>query len=192
MRIRPAVAVVAVLALAGCTSAGGENSPDVPPLVSVSTTPTETPSETPSATPSGPATAKVADTLCVRMDQALVQSTLAVPVVTIQPKAVPAEIGLPSYDLCELALSTSPSGPVLRVGVSVLPATKADLSAAQKAYAATKGEPAKPIAVGQGGYVTSRFAVFLFDTRLIKVAGPAATPTKYVALAQRRPGRLPG
>jgi hypothetical protein len=193
MRIRPVAALLAVfglLALAGCSSIGNETAPNVPPLVSVSTTPTETPSETPTATPSDPA--KVADTLCVRMNQTLVQTTLAAPVVTIQPTAVPAEIGLPTYDLCELALSTSPTGPVLRLGVSALPATKADLTAAQKAYAATKGQPSQPIAVGQGGFVTSKFAVFLLNDRLYKVEGPAATPTKYVALAQEAARQAPG
>jgi hypothetical protein len=118
------------------------------------------------------------------MDQALVQATLAVPVVRIQPKAVPAEIGLPSFDICQLALSAKSTGPVLRLGASVLPATRAELTAAQQAYAATKAEPARAIAVGQGGYGTSKFAVFLLGTHLYKVEGPAATPTKYVVLAQ--------
>ncbi|MEV6283343.1 hypothetical protein [Kribbella sp. NPDC051770] len=187
MRTRPVTSIAAVAGLLVLTACGGgsnETAPDVPPLVSVSTTPTETPSETPSETPGVPPTAKVADTLCVRMDQALVQATLAVPVVTIEPKAVPAEIGLPSYDICQLALSAAPSGPALRLGVSVLTATKSDLAAAQAAYAATKGEPARPIAVGQGGFGTSKLAVFLLGNRLFKVEGPAATPTKYVVLAQ--------
>lgn len=145
MRIRPLALVVAgVLVLAGCGAPGAEDAPNVPPLVSVSTTPTETPSETPSQTPSGPPTSKVADTLCVRMDQTLVQTTLAVPVVQIQPKGVPAGFGLPTYDVCQLGLSTSPSGPVLRVGISVLPATPATLAAARKAYDATKAELRSP------------------------------------------------
>jgi hypothetical protein len=126
------------------------------------------------------------------MDQPLVQQTLAAPVVTIQEKPVPADIGIPTYDICQLALSTSPTGPVLKVGTSVLPATKADLGAAQKAYAATRGEPAKTIAVGQGGYGTSRFAVFLLSGRLYKVEGPAAAPAKYVALAQEAARQAPG
>ncbi|ONI67272.1 hypothetical protein BWI15_29420 [Kribbella sp. ALI-6-A] len=185
MRVSVTVtAATAVLILAGCGGGSGESAPNVPPLVSVSTTPTETASETPSETPSPPPTAKVADTLCVRMNQSLVRTTLAVPVVTIQPKAVPAEIGLPSFDICQLALSTNPSGPVLRLGVSVLPSTKADLSAARQAYVATKGEPPRTLAAGQGGYVTSKFAVFLLGNRLFKVEGPAATQTKYVVLAQ--------
>jgi hypothetical protein len=193
MRIRPVVAALSVMGLtllSGCGGSGNETAPNVPPLQSVPTTPTETPTETPSATPSGPA--KVADTICVRMDQPLVQRTLAAPVVTIQEKPVPADIGIPTYDICQLALSTSPTGPVLKVGTSVLPATKADLAAAQKAYAATRGEPAKPIAVGQGGYGTSRFAVFLLTGRLYKVEGPAATPAKYVALAQDAARQAPG
>ena len=126
------------------------------------------------------------------MDQSLVQSTLAVPVVQIQPKAIPAEFGLPTYDVCQLGLSTSPNGPVLRVGVSVLPATKATLAATQKAYAATKGEKAKPVVVGEGGYGTSTFVVFLLDGRLYKVSGPPATLAKYVALGQEVVRQAPG
>lgn len=193
MRIRRVlVAGLAVAALAGCGGPGQETAPNVPPLVSVSTPPTETPSETPSATPSGPATSKVADTLCVRMDQTLVQSTLAVPVVRIQPEEIPAEFGLPTYDVCQLGLSASPSGPYLRVGISVLPATKATLTATQRAYAATKRQPAKPAAVGEGGFGTSTFVVFLLNGRLYKVSGPSATLAKYVLLGQEVARQAPG
>ncbi|TWD81161.1 hypothetical protein FB561_2265 [Kribbella amoyensis] len=195
MRIRPVAAsstVLALAALAGCGGGGNESAPDVPPLVSVSTTPTESPSATPTETPGTPPTAKVADTLCVRMDQTFVQATLAAPVVTIQPKAVPAEIGLPSYDLCQLALSTSPTGPVLKVGTSVLTATKGELAAAKKAYDATRGEPSKLVSVGQGGFGTSRFVVFLLGTRMIKVEGPPATSAKYVALGLEAARQAPG
>jgi hypothetical protein len=190
MRIRPVVLVVALLAVAGCGGPGNETAPNVPPLVSVSTTPTETPSETPS--PSTPPTAKVADTLCVRMDQPLVQSTLGTPVVTLQTKAAPADFGLPTYDVCQFGLSTSPNGPMLRVGVSVLPATKATLTGAQKAYAATKAEPAKPAVVGEGGFGTSTFVVFLLSGRLYKVSGPTATLAKYVVLGQEVVRQAPG
>ncbi len=188
MRIRPVLLVV-LLALAGCGGPGEESAPNVPPLVSVSTTPTETPSPTPSDSPSSPATSKVADTLCVRMDQQLVQSTLAVPVVQIQPKPVPADFGLPTYDVCRLSLSTSPSGPVLTVGISVLPATKATLAAAQKSYAASKPKTA---VVGEGGFGTSTFVVFLLNGRLYKVSGPPATPSKYVVLGQEVVRQAPG
>jgi hypothetical protein len=191
MRIRPVLLVV-LLAVAGCGGPGNESAPNVPPLVSVSTTPTETPSPTPSGTPSTPATSKVADTLCVRVDQQLVQSTLAVPVVQIQPKPVPAEFGLPTYDVCQLGLSTSPSGPVLRVGVSVLAATKATLAAAQKSYAASKGEPVKAAVVGEGGFGTSTFVVFLLNGRLYKISGPRATVAKYVVLGQEVVRQAPG
>ncbi|MEI8408052.1 MULTISPECIES: hypothetical protein [unclassified Kribbella] len=189
MRIRPVMLVV-LLALAGCGGPGNETAPNVPPLVSVSTTPTETPSETPS--PSTPPTAKVAETLCVRMDQPLVQSTLGVPVVTLQTKAPPADLGLPTYDVCQFGLSTSPNGPVLRVGVSVLPATKVTLTGAQKIYAASKGEPAKPAVVGEGGFGTSTFVVFLLSGRLYKVSGPPATLAKYVVLGQEVVRQAPG
>jgi hypothetical protein len=185
MRTRSVVAVLGSTALlAGCGGPGGETAPSVPPLVSVSTTPTETPSPTPTETPSTPPTSKVADTLCVRMNQTLVQSTLGVPVVRIHPTPVPAEFGFPTYDQCQLELSRTPSGPVLRVGTSVYYATPADLAAARKAYDATKGEPAKPVTVGQGGFGTSRFVVFLVDGKLRKVSGPPATLAKYVVLAQ--------
>ncbi|TCO17728.1 hypothetical protein EV652_117181 [Kribbella steppae] len=190
MRIRPVVLVVALLAVAGCGGPGTETAPNVPPLVSVSTTPTETPSETPS--PSTPPTAKVAETLCVRMDQPLVQSTLGTPVVTLQTKPAPADFGLPTYDVCQFGLSTSPNGPVLRVGISVLPATKATLASAQKTYAATKGEPAKPAVVGEGGFGTSTFVVFLLNGRLYKVSGPPATLAKYVVLGQEVVRQAPG
>jgi hypothetical protein len=182
--------LVVLLALAGCGGPGNETAPNVPPLVSVSTTPTETPSETPS--PSTPPTAKVAETLCVRMDQPLVQSTLGVPVVTLQTKSPPADFGLPTYDVCQFGLSTSPNGPLLRVGVSVLPATKATLTGAQKIYAASKGEPAKPAVVGEGGFGTSTFVVFLLSGRLYKVSGPPATLAKYVVLGQEVVRQAPG
>ena len=184
MRIRRGlIAGLAAVLLAGCGGHGQEDAPSAPPLVSVSTEPTSpTPSATPSETPSGPATSKVAETLCVRMDPDLVQSTLA----------LPADFGIPTYDVCQLSLSTSPSGPVLNVGVSVLPATKATLAATQKAYAATKGEKALPVVVGEGGFGTSTFVVFLLDGKLYKVAGPKATPAKYVALAREVARQAPG
>jgi len=191
MRMRSVVGLLGVAALmAGCSGPGNEDAPNVPPLVSVPTT--ETPTPTPTPTPTEPATSKVADTLCTRVDQTLVQTTLGVPVVEIQPKQVPADFGLPTYDVCQLGLSTSPTGPVLRMGVSVLPATKTELVAAQKAYAATKAEPAKPVALGQGGFGTSRFVVFLLNGRLVKVSGPAATLAKYVVLGQEAIRQAPG
>lgn len=185
MRIRSAAALVGVLALAGCGTSSNETAPNVPPLVSVST-PVQSPTPTLSETPSGPPSSTVADTLCTRADQTLVRTTLAAPVVQVQSKAVPAEIGLPTYDVCELNLSTNPSGPVLRMGVSVLPATKAELTAAQRSYDATRGklEASKPAAVGQGGFGTSRLVVFLFGGKLLKVSGPPATLAKYVVLAE--------
>lgn len=190
MRIRQVVLAASLLAAAGCGGPGDETAPNVPPLVSVSTTPTETPSPTPS--PGTPPTAKVAETLCVRMDQPLVQATLGTPVVTLQTKAAPADFGLPTYDVCQFGLSTSPNGPVLRVGISVLPATKATLTGAQKAYAAMKGEPAKPAVVGAGGFGTSTFVVFLLNGRLYKVSGPPATLAKYVVLGQEVVRQAPG
>jgi hypothetical protein len=180
---RALAAGLAVVLLAGCGGAEQETAPNVPPLVSVSSPPTSaTPSATPSQTPSEPA--KVADTLCVRMDPALVQSTLAAPVANIQAKNPPAEFGIPTYDVCQFALSTSPNGPALRVGVSVLPATKATLAATQKEYAAQPREPVKPAAVGEGGYGTSYFLVFLLGGKLYKLSGPRATLAKYVVLGQ--------
>lgn len=186
MRIRRVVAVGLVVALAGCSSPGQEDAPSAPPLVPISTPPV---TETPSETPSTPATAKVADTLCVRMNQPLVQTTLGVPVVSIQPETLPAEFGLPTYDVCRLGLSAGPNGPVLTVGSSVLPATAATLAAARKAYAATKAQPVK---VGSGGFGTSTFVVFLLNDRLYKLSGPKATLAKYVVLAQDVVRQVPG
>ncbi|GAA0570562.1 hypothetical protein HPO96_33210 [Kribbella sandramycini] len=155
----------------------------MPPLVSVPTTPSLTPTETPSTPPS----AKVADTLCVRMDQALVQSTLAVPLVEIQPKPMPAEFGVPiTYDVCQLQLSQLPNGPVLRVGVSLQLATKTTLAQQQKAL---KGQAA---VVGEGGFGNATSVVFLFQGRLYKVAGPKATLAQYVVLAQDVVRQIPG
>ncbi|TDC22563.1 hypothetical protein [Kribbella albertanoniae] len=121
------------------------------------------------------------------MDQTLVQTTLAAPVVQIQPQTFPADFGVPAtYDICQLGLSATPNGPVLRVGVSVEAATKTTLGAAQKA---TKG--AKPAIVGANsfgtrapGFGTDTFVVFLSGGRLYKVAGPKATLAKYVVLAE--------
>ncbi len=192
MRIRSVVALLGSGALlVGCSSPGGEDAPSVPPLVPLSTA-TESPTPTPSETPSTPPVSKVADTLCSRMDQNLVQSTLAVPAVQIQTKTPPAEFGIPTYDVCQLGLSTSSSGPVLRIGISVLPATPATLAAARKAYDATKGEPAKPVALGQGGFATSKFALFLLDAKLLKISGPAATVAKYTVLGQEVVRQAPG
>ena len=66
----------------------------------------------------------------------------------------------------------------------MLPATPATLAAARKAYDATKGEPAKPVTLGEGGFATSKFALFLLDGKLLKVSGPAATVGKYAVLGQ--------
>jgi hypothetical protein len=181
---------LAVVLLAGCSGPGQENAPSAPPLVSVSQTPSETPSETPSVTPSSGS--KLAETLCVRMDAALVKSTLAVPVANIQPETPPVDFGIPTYDVCQLTLSTAANGPVLKVETSVLPATKATLAATQKAYAATKKEPAKPALLGDGGYGTSTFVVFLLDGRLYRITGPKATLAKYVVLGQDAVNQAPG
>ena len=48
-------------------------------------------------------------------------------------------------------------------------------------FPATKGEPAKPAVVGEGGFGTSTFVVFLLQGRLYKLSGPPATLAKYVA-----------
>ncbi|MER7245996.1 hypothetical protein [Kribbella sp. NPDC000426] len=191
MRIRRVVTAGLVAALlAGCSGPGQEDAPSAPPLVSVSQTPSETPSDTPSATPS--TGSKLAETLCVRMDSALVMSTLGLPVANIQPETPPVDFGLPTYDVCQLTLSTASNGPVLKVETSVLPATKATLAATQRAYAATKKEPAKPALLGDGGYGTSTFVVFLLNGRLYKITGPKATLAKYVVLGQDAIAQAPG
>lgn len=46
--------------------------------------------------------------------------------------------------------------------------------------------------VGEGGYGTSTFVVFLLDGKLYKIAGPKATPAKYVVLAQEVVRQVPG
>ncbi|MEU8226976.1 hypothetical protein [Kribbella sp. NPDC048915] len=182
MRIRRATIVPAVtvaVLLAGCSGPSGEAAP--------STSPSESPSASPSVgTPSvpTPSAAKVADTVCVRMDPDLVQATLGTPVANIQPKNPPAEVGLPTYDVCQFTLAAGANGPVLRVGVSVLPATPATLAASRKADLSRQREPIVPVALGQGGYGTSTSLVFLLDGRLYKLTGPQATPAKYVVLGR--------
>ncbi|MFF0266661.1 hypothetical protein [Kribbella sp. NPDC004536] len=170
---------LAVVLLAGCGGPGQETAPSVPPLVSVSSL--DTPSATPSDTPTPTASATPAETVCMKLDQELVRTTLAVPAVDVQTKATPTDFGIPTYDVCQLTLSNFPNGPVLNVETSVLPATAATLAATQKAY---KGEPVKPVVVGDGGYGASTFVVFLVGGKLYKVAGPKATLAKYVVLAQ--------
>jgi hypothetical protein len=178
---------LAVVLLAGCGGHGQETAPSVPPLVSVSSL--DTPSATPSDTPSPTASATAADTLCLRIDQTLVRTTLGVPAVVLRSTTPPADFGVPTYDVCQLSLSTSPNGPMLNVETSVLPATAATLAATQKAY---KGEPVKPAVVGEGGYGASTFVVFLAGGRLYKLAGPKATLAKYVVLAQEVVGQIAG
>ncbi|MFC0627595.1 hypothetical protein [Kribbella deserti] len=193
MRIRVAVAaLVLVVPLAGCGS-GNEAGPTPTPSPSAAVTPSESPSGTPSETPSAP-TAKVADTLCVRIDQTLVQRTLDVSSVAIQTKPLPAELGLPTYDVCELQLGTGTPGGNLRIGVSVRPAKLTDLAASRATYNATRGsaEVAKDVIAGDGGFGTSRFVVVLDENRLVKVSGPAAKIEKYAALAAATLQNLPG
>lgn len=173
---------LAVVLLAGCGGHGQETAPSVAPLVSVSGF--DTPSATPSDTPSPTASATPAETVCTQIDETLVRTTLAVPVVKIERQNPPAELDIPSYDVCQLSLSTASNGPVLRIGVSVLQATAATLAAARKAYTAHKREPAVTANVGAGGYGTSQFVVFLLDGRLYKISGPQATLAKYVVLGQ--------
>jgi hypothetical protein len=176
MRIRRGLAVVL---LAGCSGPGQENAPSAPPLVSVSSP--DTPSVTPSDTPTPSASAAPAETVCLRMNQELVRTTLAVPAVDIQTKTPPTDFGIPTFDVCQLTLSNVPNGPVLSIETSVLPATAATLAASQKA---SKGEPVKPAVVGEGGYGASTFVVFLLGGKLYRIAGPKATLAKYVVLAQ--------
>ncbi|GAA3145802.1 hypothetical protein JOF29_005558 [Kribbella aluminosa] len=181
---------LAVVLLAGCGGHGQETAPSVPPLVSVSGF--DTPSATPSDTPSPTASATPADTVCLRIDETLVRTTLAVPVVRIQRENPPAELDIPAYDVCQLSLGTTANGPVLRIGVSVLQATAATLAAARKVYAAHGREPAVTANLGEGGYGTSTFVVFLLDGRLYKISGPRATLAKYVVLGQEVARQAPG
>jgi hypothetical protein len=192
MRIKVAALVVG-LGIVGLLILGGplsscdavnEVAPSVPPLTSVppaSETPSAAPSETPSAQP--------VETLCGRVDQALIQRTLAVRTVQPEPDPTPAEIGLPSYDACTLRLGGAAP---LRFGVSVLPATTTDLATSRRSYDAGPLEPSQPARVGQGGYGTSRFVVFLAGGRLVKISGPPATLPKYVTLARDAAAQLPG
>lgn len=191
-----ALVIIGLLIISGPMSScepDAEVAPSVPPLTSVPTTtaPSETPSETPSSTPSETTPAAPVETLCGRVDQALIQRTLAVRSVQVDPGPTPAEIGLPSYDVCTLRLGGAAP---LRMGVSVFPATTAGLVASKKAYDAGRGplEPSKPAVVGQGGYGTSQFVVFLAGDRLVKLAGPPATLPKYLALARDAAAQLAG
>jgi len=196
MHIRPAALLASaalVVLLAACETV---NEVGPSPSVTPSTPSTPAPSGTPSATPSGPPTAKVADTLCVRIDQTLVRQTLAVPSVAMEPEDIPAEVGLPTYDDCGLQLGTATPGRTvpLRIGVSVLPGTAAGLATARQVYDARRGglEASKPVTGGLGGFGTSRFAVRLGNGRLVKVSGPPATIQKYAALAAAAVREVPG
>ncbi|HZX07015.1 hypothetical protein [Kribbella sp.] len=173
---------IALVLLAGCGGHGQETAPSVPPLVSVSGL--DTPSATPSDTPSPTASATPAETLCTLVDDNLVRTTLGVPAVRVDRRDLPAELDIPAYDVCQLNLGATADGPVLRIGVSVLQATTATLAAARKAYTAHGREPAVTANLGQGGYGTSTFVVFLLDGRLYKLSGPRATLAKYVVLGQ--------
>jgi hypothetical protein len=48
------------------------------------------------------------------------------------------------------------------------------------------------VTLGQGGFGTSRFVVFLLGGRLVKVSGPPATLAKYVVLGQEAVRQAPG
>lgn len=180
--------VAGVVLMSGAALVACSNDPppgaDSPPLVSVHTpTPTPTPSETPSATPSQ---APVAQTLCSRLDQTAIGRILKVQRVELD-QTVTAAIDLPVYDVCTFDV-TAPDPktkrPVVRpvrIGVSVLPATRADLAIARRQY------KARNAAVGESGFGTDAFVVFLSNGRLVKVSsglGGRATYAHYLALAR--------
>ncbi len=187
--------VVAVV-LAGTVACSNEPPPqgDSPPLVSVTPT-SPTPSPT-SSEPSLPSPAKIADTLCVRMDPNAVTRILKVRNTKLSTDPTSTTVDVPTYDVCTLDMTTGtdartkrPIQTPLQVGVSVLPATAADLAAARRAYTTTQGrfDPARTAAVGQGGYGTRRFVVFLSNGRLVKVSsglGTRATYAGYLAVAR--------
>ena len=159
-------------------------------------TPTAPATPAESATPSVPPPAKIADTLCVRMDPDVMTRIFKVRSTRLSTDPTAPAFDVPTYDVCTLDLTTGtdartkrPIVTPLRVGVSVLPATPADLAAARRAYTVSQGrfDPARTAAVGQGGYGTNRFVVFLSNGRLVKISsglGPKASFGSYLAAAR--------
>jgi len=176
-----AALTAALLALTVACSNESPPGADAPPLVPVSSpTPTDTPSATPSATPSTPV---VAQTLCERLDATVVAAAFAAPAATVSAAPPSTEFGVPTYDVCTIDLAGKPA---LRVGVSVLAATRAELAAARK------GEPARTAVVGEGGFGTSRFVVFLAAGRLVKISGDRSSYPGYLAVAREAARRITG
>ncbi len=118
----------------------------------------------------------IADTLCSRADQAALTRILKARRLTMRSDVTPL-FGVPTYDACAFTVTPVSGKPyTLRIGASVLPTGPADLATARRTYDVTRGrsERSRAAAVGQGGYGTSRFVVFLGSGRLVLISGPAS------------------
>jgi hypothetical protein len=170
---------------------------DSPPLVSTrppsAVGSSQTPSATRSETPTEPPTAKIADTLCSRADQVALSRILEARRLTMRLEVIPV-FDVPTYDVCAFTVTPASGKPyTLRIGASVLPAGRADLATARRAYDVARGrtERARAAAAGQGGYGTNRFVVFLGSGRLVRVSGPASF-AQNLAVAREVAKQTPG
>jgi hypothetical protein len=190
---RGAIGALAVVLLTVACSNEPPPQGDVPPLVSVTPAPSGTPSGSPSESASQTPSAAPVETLCRRLDLRIVATAFGARTATVRAAAVEPAFGVPTYSECTVDLAGARKQTV-RVGVSVLEATAADLAAARKAYDGSrgKGEAARAVAVGDGGFGTSRFAVFLGTGRLVRISGDPASYNGYLAVARDAAMRVPG
>lgn len=172
----------------------GESSPLVsrPPTeltLPASPSPSDTPSQTPTVTP----TASIASTLCSRVDQTAIAKVVKARRLVMNTAVLP-DFGVPTYDVCSFTVTPASGKPyALRIGASVLAAAPGELAVARRAYDATQGRSTKSrtAAVGQGGYATNGFVVFLGAGRLVRVSGPA-TFAQNLAVARETAKQTPG
>ena len=172
----------------------GESSPLVsrPTELTQPTAPTSsTPSESPSTTPTP--TASVASTLCARVDQNAISRVLKARRLVMNTAVLP-DFGVPTYDVCSFTVTPASGKPYpLRIGASVLTAAPGELAVARRAYDVTQGRSgrARSAAVGQGGFGTNGFVVFLGAGRLVRITGPG-TFAQNLAIARETAKQTPG
>lgn len=164
----------------------GESSPLVSrPTELTQPTQPSSPTPTPSPTPTTAPTASIAATLCSRVDQNAVTRVLKARRLVMNTAVVP-DFGVPTYDVCSFTVTPASGRPyALRIGAAVLPAAPGELAVARRAYDVTQPRTgrARAAAVGQGGFGTNGFVVFLGTGRLVRVGG-APTFAQNLALAR--------